>query len=65
MPGRFYACALWGTSTLAWDTAWFHAQGVKMPKGAHYVVPARDKIPLTDAGSHRHRGDAAAIRQIR
>ena len=19
-----------------------------MPKGAHYVVPARDKIPLTD-----------------
>ena len=21
---------------------------VKMPKGAHYVVPGRDKIPLTD-----------------
>ena len=48
VPGRFYAGALWGSSTLAWDAAWFRAQGVKMPKGAHYVVPGRDKIPLTD-----------------
>ena len=48
MLGRFYAGALWGSSTLAWDAAWFRAQGVKMPKGAHYVVPGRDKIPLTD-----------------
>ena len=45
MPGRFYAGALWGSSTLAWDVAWFRAQGVKMPKGAHYVVPGRDKVP--------------------
>ena len=48
VPGRFYAGALWGSSTLAWDAAWFHAQGVKMPKGAHHVVPGRDKIPLAD-----------------
>ena len=62
VPGRFYAGALWGSSTLTWDAAWFRAQGVKMPKGSHYVVPGRDKVPLTDrAGSHRHRGDAAAI----
>ncbi len=44
VPGRFYAGALWGSSTLAW----FRAQGVKMPKGAHYVVPGRDTIPRTD-----------------
>ena len=43
-----YAGELWGSSTLAWNAAWFHAQGVMMPKGAHYVVHARDKIPLTD-----------------
>jgi hypothetical protein len=48
VPGRFYAGALWGSSTLAWDAAWFRAQGVKMPKGAHYVAPGRDNIPLTD-----------------
>ena len=48
MPGRFYAGALWGSSTLAWDAAWFRAHGVKMPMGAHYVVPGRDKIPLTE-----------------
>ena len=48
VPGRFYAGALWGSSTLAWDAAWFRGQGVKMPKGAHYVVPGRDKTPLTD-----------------
>jgi hypothetical protein len=48
VPGRFYAGALWGSSTLAWDAAWFRAQGVKMPKGAHYVMPGRDTIPLTD-----------------
>jgi len=45
---HFYAGGLWGSSTLAWDAAWFRAHGVKMPKGAHYVVPGRDKIPLTD-----------------
>jgi len=44
VPGRFYAGALWGSSTLAW----FRAQGVKMPKGVHYVVPDRDTIPRTD-----------------
>ena len=43
VPGRFYAGALWGSSTLAWDAAWFRAQGVEMPKGAHYVVPGRDQ----------------------
>jgi hypothetical protein len=48
VPGRFYAGVLWGSSTLAWDAAWFRAQGMKMPKGAHYVVPGRDKIPLTE-----------------
>ncbi|HEV7854961.1 MAG TPA: hypothetical protein VGP27_26895 [Mycobacterium sp.] len=48
VPGRFYAGALWGSSTLAWDTAWFRAQRVKLPKGSHHVVPGRDKIPLSD-----------------
>jgi len=48
VPGRFAAGALWGSSTLPWDAAWFRAQGVKMPKGAHYVVPGRDTIPLSD-----------------
>src|SRR6476660_9700980 len=48
VPGRFYAGALWGSSTLAWDAAWFRAHGVKMTQGAHYVVPGHDKIPLTD-----------------
>ena len=48
VPGRFYPGALWGSSTLAWDAAWFRAHGVKMPKGAHYVVPGRDKVPLTE-----------------
>ena len=42
------ASELWGSSTLAWDAAWFRAQGVKMPKGAHHVVPPRDTIPRTD-----------------
>ena len=43
VPGRFCTGALWGSSTLAWDAAWFRAQGVEMPKGAHYVVPGRDQ----------------------
>ena len=49
VPGRFYAGELWGSSTLAWDTAWFHAARCEDAQGrALLVVPARDKIPLTD-----------------
>src|SRR5258708_9120942 len=42
---RFFPGALWGSSTLAWGAARFRAQRVKLPKGAHYLVPARHKVP--------------------
>ena len=33
VPGRFYTGALWGSSTLAWDAAWFRAQGGEDAQG--------------------------------
>lgn len=47
-PGAFYAGNRWGSSTLAWDEVWFARHGAKMPKGAFYVRPGHNKIPLTE-----------------
>jgi hypothetical protein len=48
VPGRFYPGQRWGSSTLDFDADWFRRHGVKMPRGAHYVRPGLDMIPLTD-----------------